>query len=198
MIKKCLIIASVIALPFTSNAEHIHTKDCNHSRGYYAKLGYGLQDGLNGGSNASEYGLTVGKKLNDVFSAEIKTRLKVKDSSTSNDQRAEFALIGSKKVYGKLSMYTRGGAGYKLTRDKSHEYWHIEPGLKYKLNDVWSIKGGVRFRDSFDSIYEQSDITYKAGISYKLDKNNSIGIGSKFKRGDSQYNAIGVSYKVNF
>ena len=33
------------------------------------KLGYGLQDGLNGGNNGlSEYGLTVGKKLNDVFS----------------------------------------------------------------------------------------------------------------------------------
>ena len=99
---------------------------------------------------------------------------------------------------GPVSLYARGGAGYKLTRDKSHEYWHIEPGLKYKLNDVWSVKGGVRFRDSFDSIYEQSDITYKAGISYKLDKNNSISIGSKYERGDSQYNAIGVSYKVNF
>ena len=38
----------------------------------------------------------------------------------------------------------------------------------------------------------------KIGISYKLDKNSSIGIGSKFKRGDSQYNSIGISYKVNF
>jgi len=196
--KKYLMIISVVALPFTSNAEHIHTKDCNHSSGYYAKFGYGLQDGLNGGNNASEYGLTVGKKLNDVFSAEVKTRLKVKDGSTDNDQRAEFALIASKKIMGPVSLYTRGGAGFKLTRNKSHEYWHIEPGLKYKLSDKWSIKGGVRFRDSFDSIYEQSDITYKAGISYKLDKNNNIGVGSKFKRGDSQYNAIGVSYKVNF
>ena len=191
-------IISVVALPFTSNAEHIHTKDCNHSSGYYAKFGYGLQDGLNGGNNASEYGLTVGKKLNDVFSAEVKTRLKVKDNSTDNDQRAEIALIASKKIMGPVSLYTRGGAGFKMTRNKSHEYWHIEPGLKYKLSDKWSIKGGVRFRDSFDSIYEQSDITYKAGISYKLNKNNSIGVGSKFKRGDSQYNAIGVSYKVNF
>ena len=52
------------------------------------------------------------------------------------------------------------------------------------------IKGGVRFRDSFDSIYEQSDITYKVGISYKLDKNNSI-VSEEFKRGDSQYNGIG-------
>ena len=196
--KKYLMIISVIALPFTSNAEHIHTKDCNHSSGYYAKFGYGLQDGLNGGNNASEYGLTVGKKLNDVFSAEVKTRLKVKDNSTDNDQRAEIALIASKKIMGPVSLYTRGGAGFKMTRNKSHEYWHIEPGLKYKLSDKWSIKGGVRFRDSFDSIYEQSDITYKAGISYKLNKNNSIGVGSKFKRGDSQYNAIGVSYKVNF
>jgi len=196
--KKYLMIISVVALPFTSNAEHIHTKDCNHSSGYYAKFGYGLQDGLNGGNNASEYGLTVGKKLNDVFSAEVKTRLKVKDNSTDNDQRAEIALIASKKIMGPVSLYTRGGAGFKMTRNKSHEYWHIEPGLKYKLSDKWSIKGGVRFRDSFDSIYEQSDITYKAGISYKLNKNNSIGVGSKFKRGDSQYNAIGVSYKVNF
>ena len=196
--KKYLMIISVVALPFTSNAEHIHTKDCNHSSGYYAKFGYGLQDGLNGGNNASEYGLTVGKKLNDVFSAEVKTRLKVKDGSTDNDQRAEFALIASKKIMGPVSLYTRGGAGFKLTRNKSHEYWHIEPGLKYKLSNKWSIKGGVRFRDSFDSIYEQSDVTYKAGISYKLNKNNNIGVGSKFKRGDSQYNAIGVSYKVNF
>tara|TARA_B100000902_G_scaffold91805_1_gene95275 strand:- start:1504 stop:2097 length:594 start_codon:yes stop_codon:yes gene_type:complete len=196
--KKYLMILSVVALPFTSNAEHIHTKDCNHSSGYYAKFGYGLQDGLNGGNNASEYGLTVGKKLNDVFSAEVKTRLKVKDSSTDNDQRAEIALIASKKIMGPVSLYTRGGAGFKMTRNKSHEYWHIEPGLKYNLSNKWSIKGGVRFRDSFDSIYEQTDVTYKAGVSYKLDKNNSIGVGSKFKRGDSQYNAIGVSYKVNF
>ena len=29
------------------------------------------------------------------------------------------------------------------------------------------------FWDSFDSIYEQSDITYKAGISYKLDNSHS-------------------------
>ena len=57
---------------------------------------------------------------------------------------------------------------YKLTRDKSHEYWHIKIGLKYKLNDVWSVKGGVRFRDSFDSIYEQSDITYKEGYLINL------------------------------
>ena len=32
---------------------YIHTKDCNHSSGYYAKFGYGLQDGLNGGNNLS-------------------------------------------------------------------------------------------------------------------------------------------------
>ena len=196
--KKYLMIISVVALPFTSNAEHIHTKDCNHSSGYYAKFGYGLQDGLNGGNNASEYGLTVGKKLNDVFSAEVKTRLKVKDGSTGNDQRAEFALIASKKIVGPVSFYTRGGAGFKLTRNKSHEYWHIEPGLKYKLSNKWSIKGGVRFRDSFDPIYEQSDITYKFGFGYKIDDQNSLSIGSKIKRGDSQYNSIGIGYKYKF
>ena len=40
------------------------------------KFGYGLHDGLNGGNNVIRYGLTVGKELNDVFSAEVKTRSK--------------------------------------------------------------------------------------------------------------------------
>ena len=195
-----LIIVLSIALGVSkANAsEHIHTKDCNHSIGYYTKFGYGLQDGLNGSKNASEYGLTIGKKLNDVFSAEIKTRLKIKDSSTSNDQRAEFAFIASDKVIGNIKMYTRVGAGRKFVRNKDYGYWHIEPGLKFKLSKQWSLKTGVRFRDSFDTSHHQSDTTYKAGISYRLNSNHSIGLGSKFKRGDSQYNSLGISYKINF
>ena len=33
----------------------------------YIGLGMGIQDGLNGGKDAKEYGLTVGKKFNDFF-----------------------------------------------------------------------------------------------------------------------------------
>ena len=46
--KKYLMIISVVAA-FTQYM-HYHTR-CNHSSGYYAKFGYGLQDGLNGGNN---------------------------------------------------------------------------------------------------------------------------------------------------
>ena len=159
----------------------------------YIGLGMGIQDGLNGGKDAKEYGLTVGKKFNDFFTGEIKTRTKIKDNSTSNDQRAEFALIGSLDMF-----YFRAGAGRKFERNKDHGYWHAEPGVKFKLTDTWSFKTGVRFRDSFDPIYEQSDITYKFGFSKKLNDNNSISINSKFKRGDSQYNSIGIGYKYKF
>ena len=45
----------------------------------YIKFGMGQQDGLNGGKDAKEYGLTVGKKFNDFFAGEIKTRTKIKE-----------------------------------------------------------------------------------------------------------------------
>ena len=45
----------------------------------YIGLGMGIQDGLNGGKDAKEYGLTVGKKFNDFFTGEIKTRTKIKE-----------------------------------------------------------------------------------------------------------------------
>ena len=41
------------------------------SKDTYIGLGMGIQDGLNGGKDAKEYGLTVGRKLNDLFAAEI-------------------------------------------------------------------------------------------------------------------------------
>jgi len=159
----------------------------------YIGLGMGVQDGLNSSKDAKEYSLKVGKKLNDFFAAEIKTRTKIKDNSTSNDQRAEFAIIGSLENF-----YLRVGSGLKFSRDSDHGYWHAEPGVKFNLTDTWSFKTGIRFRDSFDPIYQQSDITYKFGFSKKLNDNNSISINSKFKRGDSQYNSIGVGYKYNF
>ena len=164
----------------------------------YIKFGMGQQDGLNGSNDAKEYGLTVGRKLNDFFAAEVKTRTKLKDQSTGNDQRAEFALIGSVKLHDRIKMYTRAGAGRKFTRNKGHGYWHAGPRFSFKLTDTWSFKTGIRFRDSFDPIYEQSDITYKFGFSKKLNDNNSISINSKFKRGDSQYNSIGIGYKYKF
>ena len=52
-ISAILFFSVAISVSKGNTREHIHTKDCNHGNGYYAKLGYGLQDGLNGGKNAS-------------------------------------------------------------------------------------------------------------------------------------------------
>ena len=87
----------------------------------------------------------------------------------------------------------------KKTNTKAFNFWAITPGLKYKIDDKWSIKGGVRFRDAFDSDkYRDYTKTYKAGIGYKLSKDTSVSIGLKRKVGDSEYNAIGLGYGVSF
>tara|TARA_R100001463_G_scaffold48501_1_gene97699 strand:+ start:122 stop:685 length:564 start_codon:yes stop_codon:yes gene_type:complete len=186
--KKLIIIISFI-LSLTKSLE---------SKDMYVGINMGIQDGLNGGKNSKEYGLKVGKKLNDTFTAEIKTRTKLKDSSTSNDQRAEVAMIGNLKLNNEFSLYTRAGSGMKFVRDADYGYWTIEPGVNYKLNNKWSLKTGVRFRDSFNTSHNQTDTTYKVSVSYKLNDNNSVSLGTKIKRGDSQYNALGIGYKISF
>ena len=145
------------------------------SKDGYIKFGMGQQDGLNGGNDAKEYGLTVGKKLNDFFAAEVKTRTKLKDQSTGNDQRAEFALIGSVKLHDRIKMYTRAGAGRKFTRNKDHGYWHAEPGFSFKLTDgkIINIDNKGNFNLGFkETTYELSKVKSKTRKYNKLSERN--------------------------
>ena len=71
--------------------------------------------------------------------------------------------------------------------------------MKYKIDDKWSIKGGIRFRDAFDTDQHRDYTeTFKAGIGYKLTEDKTLSIGFKRKVGDSEYNAIGVGYGISF
>lgn len=165
---------------------------------YYAKISLGQQDGKDGQQDATEGGFVLGLKLNSNFSTEIKAGHKQKDNKGFGT-RMGIAIIGKVKLLDNLSTYMRVGAGNKKTNTNTFNFWVVTPSLKYKIDDKWSIKGGVRFRDAFDTDqYRDYTKTFKAGVGYKLTENKSLSIGFKRKVGDSEYNAITVGYGISF
>ena len=165
---------------------------------YYAKISLGQQNGKDGQQDATGGGFVLGLKLNSNVSTEIKVEHKQKDNKGFGT-RIGAAIIGKVKLLNNLSAYTRVGAGNKKTDTNTFNFWAITPGLKYKIDDKWSIKGGVRFRDAFDTDkYRDYTKTFKAGVGYKLTESRSLSIGFKRKVGDSEYNAISVGYGISF
>ena len=165
---------------------------------YYARILLGQQNGKDGQQDATGGGFVLGLKLNSNVSTEIKVAHKQKDNKGFGT-RIGVAIIGKVKLLDNLSAYTRVGAGNKKTNTNTFNFWAITPSLKYKIDDKWSIKGGVRFRDAFDTDkYRDYTKTFKAGVGYKLTERRSLSIGFKRKVGDSEYNAISVGYGISF
>ena len=165
---------------------------------YYTKISLGQQDGKDGQQDAIEGSFKLGIKLNSNFLTEIKVAHKQKDIKGFGT-RISLGIIGKVKLLDNLKTYIRVGAGNKKTNKKAFNFWVITPGLKYKIDDKWSIKGGVRFRDAFDTDkYRDYTKTLKVGVGYKLTEGRSLSLGFKRKVGDSEYNAIGFGYGVSF
>jgi len=187
---KKTLIAVLLATSLTAVAHE------EEKKGYYVGLKLSHEDSKTG-SDADKWGMTFGKHLYKWLDAEIYTRTKDKDTG-SNDTKVEAALVGKYKLTDNLSAYTRAGVGNKYTRSEDFGYWTVEPGLKYKLNSDWSVKAGVRFRDSFQTSHNANDTTYKAGIGYKLAADTSLDFGYSLKRGDSKADEFGIGIKFEF
>jgi hypothetical protein len=165
---------------------------------YYFKISLGQQNGQDGEQDAIEGGGVLGLKLNSNISTEIKAMHKQKDHNGFGT-RISAAIIGKVKLLDDLSVNMRVAAGNKKTNTSTFNFWAITPSLKYKIDDKWSIKGGIRFRDAFDTDQHRDYTeTFKAGIGYKLTEDKTLSIGFKRKVGDSEYNAIGVGYGISF
>lgn len=188
---KKLALAVLLATSLTAVAEEKQER-----KGYYVDLKLTMEDSKTG-ADANKYGMTFGKHVYDWLDAEIYTRIKDKDDNT-NDTKIEGAVIPKLKLTDNLSAYARLGVGEKFKANDDFGYWTAEPGLKYKLNSDWSVKAGVRFRDSFQTSHNANDTTYKAGVSYKLASDTSLGLGYSHKTGDSKADEFGLSLKFEF
>lgn len=185
---KKIILAVLLTVSTTAMAD---------TKGYYISTRFEAQDGINGSLDANTFGVNVGKHVNKFFDIELATRNKDnQELNNDNDTRTEMSGIGKYKISDSWSASMRIGAGEKFVRSDNFGYWVSESGIKYKVNNDWALKSSIRWRDSFNSSRNQQDTTYAVAVEYQIDETQSVDLRYREKRGDGEYNALGIGYKL--
>ncbi len=164
-----------------------------------AEMGLEYKDynGVNGGSDANSYTLSVAGNLAPGIKLDGKFQNKQVDGTNALSTRLETGLTGTVPVTGPLSVYARGAVGEKFTNTGDFSYYSIEPGVAVKQGPV-GVSLGWRYRDAFNDANNDQTRTWRAKASYDLTKQDSVYVGYDRQRGDSEYNAWRVGYVRGF
>ena len=170
-----------------------------YAQDYYASFTAGLRDRVDGEDNSSTMAITLGKKLNQNFSAEIFTRYLWKnDQNNTNNTRIEGAIRGELPVTPKFSLVERVAIGEKMMGQYTGAYWSSETGVTYKFTDKLKLGTSYRYRTEFDNTLV--DTTYSPRVSawYAIDSTSTIFGFVERERGDRDQNNITVGYSIKF
>jgi len=166
--------------------------------GGFGAVEYSSRDGVDSTTDARATKITMGTDINQMFKADFSLRQKTDTSSNLSDTRFEGGLTGSVPVAGSLSAYGRLGVGEKFKSATNYTYYSVEPGIKYAVTPVLSVKAGYRYRAAMDSANADTTRAYRLGAEYALTKNYFVGLGYDSVRGDSDYNATNISVGFKF
>lgn len=190
---KKLALAVLLATSLTAVAEEKQER-----KGYFYGIRFETQD-AKGGTDANTYGMKFGKHVTPWLDLSVSTRVKDKNGeSNGNDTRLEAGAKLKHKLSDNWSTSLYLGAGDKYVSGDNFSYWAVTPGLKYKIDDKWSVGTSVRFRDSFDTSHQQKDTTYAVSLGYKLTSDVTLDTRYRIKRGDSDYDALGFGLTFEF
>ena len=158
----------------------------------------GVQNTPNDQRNVS---LTVREAINQNFTGDVHFSNTWNNTSTSdavNLFRTEGGLTGETSLIGPLSGYTRVALGQKFTSTTNFTYYSVEPGVTMPLGAGFNAKVGYRFRNAFDTANNDTTRTWRAGLSYDINKTNTVGLGYDSVRGDWNQNIVKVNYTRGF
>ena len=159
-------------------------------KGYF----YGVKfDHKDSKTDSNTLGVEYGKHIHDCLDIKVSTNHTDKKDTSRFEIGPKFKHKFNKDW--SSSLYV--AIGQKFTTYDNNSYWVMTPGIKKKINEDWSLGTSIRFRDSVDTSLEQSDRTY--GIKLvKHWQDFTVSTRYRMKRGDSNYNAIGVGLKYEF
>lgn len=143
--------------------------------------------------------LNVKENLTNNVTGDVVFSISKSDSTKAFAGRSETGLTYSNSVVGKLSGYVRGAIGIKHNSGTSDTtYYSVEPGVTYGITDSLSARLGYRYRTAFNESVADQTNTLRAGLSYALNKKDTIGIRLDKVRGDSSINTVNVNYTRAF
>ena len=167
-------------------------------KGYFYGVKFDHKNSI-GGTDANTFGVEFGKHVYDWLDVKVATNYTDKEGrSKGNSYRLEAGPKFKHKLNQDWSSSLYIATGQKFVKDDDYGYWVVTPGVKYKINQDWSVGTSVRFRNSYDTSYNQSDRTYAVKLGYKITPDVTVSTRYRMKRGDSEYNAIGLGLKFEF
>ena len=141
--------------------------------------------------------LGVKHEFSDTLAGDVAIIQTQIDNTYTLGTRVEAGLITSKN-FGNFAGYTRFAFGEKYSNTSSFSYYVVEPGVTTQVGP-FALKAGYRFRSPV-SVAANTDQTHTArfGISYPLDKSNSVGLLYDRVRGDVTQNIVAATYTHGF
>lgn len=157
-----------------------------------------VQTGERGARDSTNYALSVQQSLNKTFAADIGVTTFQEDITKVLSNRLEVGLTGTRPV-GLVNLYTRVAVGEKFTNGANFGYYSVEPGIVYNFTNKLSGKVGYRFRNGFgDNGNLDTTHTARAGVSYAVTKQDSVGVRYDQVRGDTFNHSFNLAYTRSF
>jgi hypothetical protein len=165
-----------------------------------ATVEYQDQTGVKGTTNSSLYLLSVSENINQNFSGGIQTNFGAKESTGAVSNSRVEGFLNGKTTVGFVSPYVRLAVGEKFTTTTNYSYYSVEPGVSAPIGSTGlTAKVGYRFRTAFDATANADTTnTWRAGLSYAITKQDTIGVRYDQVRGDTNQNNWAFNYTRGF
>jgi opacity protein-like surface antigen len=163
-----------------------------------ATVEYQSVTGVNGSKDQAGYLIAVREDINKNFTGDVVFSTRQTDITNSLSTSIA-AGITSKVSSGTIRPFLRISIGERFVSSGSYSFYSIEPGITVPFGSS-GISGrlGWRYRDAFSASNNNETRTWRAGASYAVNKENSIGVRYEQVRGDSNQNSWNFNYTRNF
>jgi long-subunit fatty acid transport protein len=183
--KKVLVTAALVAATGLAQAASVTVEFQN-------------QEGHRGARDSENYSLSVKESVNKNFAVDLGFTAYQQSTTKALSNRLEAGVTGTVPV-GPVNLYTRVAVGEKFTNGSDFEYYSVEPGVTYTMFDKLTARVGDRFRNGFGTNGNlDTTHTARAGVSYAVTKQDTIGVRYDQVRGDSFNHSFNFAYTRSF
>jgi len=156
-----------------------------------------------GSADQKNFNMTAKQDINKNFAGHVQVSTTQTDGTNAVSTRLEAGVTGSVALFGPVSGYTTVAVGEKFSSagTGNFAYYSVEPGVTAPIgNTGLTAKVGYRYRTAFEDANVNKDTTQtiRAGLSYAVTKQDSVGVRYDQVRGDVKQNIVAVNYTRSF
>lgn len=164
-----------------------------------ASIEYQSADGVKGSASQTGYSGTIRQNFNQNFIGDIAFQTRTNDSTGNlSTQRIEVGVTGRINA-GPITPTLRLATGEKFASTYHYGYYVVEPGVNAPVGSTGiTARLAWRYRTAWDSANLDETRTWRYGLSYAINKQNSVGVRYDVQRGQVNQNVTALNYTRSF